>query len=161
MDTEISTRDLARLLGVTEKTVALWAKSGVVARTAHGKFAHDASIQGFARHMRSLVAAKGGETAAKAVATERAALLSVQRKRAEFEFEKDQKLWMPTAEFERHIKMYTVWLRNEVMRIPTRMVGVDRSVMTQVDDEIGRILTEIANGDYDPPEIKGRRDHVN
>ena len=84
MDDTISTRDLARLLGVTAKTLSVWAGSGVVVRRTHGKYDLAESVE----RMWALVKAKGGEGPASAVATVRARLLRLQADRAQFEIDR-------------------------------------------------------------------------
>ena len=81
----ISTADLANLLATTPKTIATYAKLGVVKRRGRGKYDEVASVRGFAKHMR---ARPKGASATSSVAAERAGLLSVQRRRAELELAK-------------------------------------------------------------------------
>jgi phage terminase Nu1 subunit (DNA packaging protein) len=144
----VSTRDLAQLLGVTSKTIALWAKTGVVVRTAHGKFDLGLSVQGFARHMRSLVGAKGGETAATAVAVERAALLHAQRMRIEREAAKEGGQLINAAEFQEAMTVTCRGLRVHLMSIPQRISGraphLDRQDIGLIDDEVRAALTEVS-----------------
>ena len=77
--------DLANLLATTPKTIATYAKLGVVKRRGRGKYDEVASVRGFAKHMR---ARPKGASATSSVASERAGLLSVQRQRAELELAK-------------------------------------------------------------------------
>jgi phage terminase Nu1 subunit (DNA packaging protein) len=144
----VSTRDLAQLLGVSSKTIALWAQTGVVARTAHGKFDLERSVQGFARHMRSLVGAKGGETAATAVAVERAALLHAQRMRIEREAAKEGGQLINAAEFQEAMTVTCRGLRVHLMSIPQRVAGraphLGRADVALVDAEIREALTEVS-----------------
>jgi excisionase family DNA binding protein len=154
----MTTSEVAEALDVSDQTVRTLAREGVLTRSGR-HFQYPEVIRQYARHMRGLANARGGASAIESGAAARARVATIRGDRMLWELERERGKWLPEAEFKGKLREYTVWLRNEVMRIPTRLVGVDRTVMLQVDNEIRRILTEIANGNYDPPEITGRRDH--
>ena len=85
----VSATELADLLGVSKKTIAAWATSGVVVRTAHGCYDLRASVRGFAKHMHERN--RGGDaTAVASVAEQRARLLRLQADRVEGENERER-----------------------------------------------------------------------
>jgi hypothetical protein len=154
----MSTDEMGALLGSSPQRVREMTRAGVLVKSGDDgrSYPVEENVRRAFAHLRTGAAGRGGK-AATGVATERAGLLVVQRRRAEFEFEREFKKWMPIAEFDRYLKTYTLWLRNQVLAIPSRLLGVDREVVIQVKDEVERILTDIANGEYDPPELKEAR----
>ena len=155
MKDEMTAQQLGNLIGITASRVRELTRQGVLVRDGDGgTYVVARNVKSAFAHLRAGAAGRGGKAAA-GVAQERAGLLAVQRKRAEFEFEKEREKWMPIAEFDRHLRTYTRWLRDEVRRIPDRLLGVDRAVVIQMKDEIDRILTDIATGDDLPKELKG------
>jgi phage terminase Nu1 subunit (DNA packaging protein) len=154
----VSASELGAMLLVTRKTLAEWADRGVTVRVAHGRYDLVRSVQGFAQLLKERDRGDDAGAVAK-VAVERSGLLAVQRKRAEFEFEREQKKWMPADEFNGKLQSYTRWLRDEMLRVPSRIVGVDRETLIVVDNEIRRILTDLAEGKHDPDFITGRSSH--
>jgi terminase small subunit / prophage DNA-packing protein len=143
----VSATELADLLGVSKKTIAAWATSGVVARTAHGRYDLRASIRGFAKHARERD--RGGDVAAVAsVAMERAGLLAVQRKRAEHEFEKECGKLIDADEFREAMTVVCRGLKVHFLQIPRRVRGQAAHFTDQdirlVDEEVRTALSEVS-----------------
>ena len=142
----ISTADLAHLLVTTPKTIATYAGLGVVKRRGRGKYDEVASVRGFAKHMRAQQ--RKGATATSTVASERAALLKVQRQRAELELAKAKgdlvSYSMVVDEFAANCTI----VRNELLRIHGVLLNssVDHHVAKLVDDRIREALTTLADG---------------
>ncbi len=138
---EVSTTVLARHLDVTTKTIASLAQAGVIVRTAHGRYDLQKSVVGFVRHLRS-----SRTPAASEVATERAALLRLQRERAEFEFAKTRKEYLPLAEVNAAGESVVRCCRMAVMSIADRIgsgVGLSREGYFALKEECRIILTDL------------------
>lgn len=118
----ISTADLAHLLATTPKTIATYAKLGVVKRRGRGKFDDVASIGGFAKHMR---ARPKGASATSSVASERAGLLSVQRRRAELELAKATGDLVSISAMTAEVRAHNKVVRNERIGRGRRRQGDD------------------------------------
>jgi terminase small subunit / prophage DNA-packing protein len=144
----VSASELADLLGVTRKTIAAWATGGIVSRAGHGRYDLRASIRGFAKHMRERE--RGGDVAAVAsVATERAGLLAVQRKRAEHDFALELGKWIPAAEVGRQWAHRFSGIKAQLMQLSSRFPYLDRMMVSRIDEEARGLLGEIADGKYD------------
>jgi phage terminase Nu1 subunit (DNA packaging protein) len=63
-DATVTTSELARLLGVTPKTVAELAKGGIIERAGRGRWLLEASVSGYCQHLREQAAGRGGESGA-------------------------------------------------------------------------------------------------
>ena len=140
----ISTADLAHPLATTPKTIATYAKLGVVKRRGRGKFDDVASIRGFAKHMR---ARPKGASATSSVASEPAGLLSVQRRRAELELAKATGDLVSISAMTAEVRAHNKVVRKELLSIHSRLlnVNVPRSTATLVDELIREALTDLAN----------------
>jgi len=154
MDDNISAADLGDLLGVTPKTVRLWARTGVVVRTRRrGQFALRPSIKGFAAYMRKLADAKGGEKASTAVASERAALLSVQRQRAQLALERERGDLVSLEEVGEEISADYRSVTRDCCLIKSYLLnaipGIDRMLVETIDEKIREALARIADGGPD------------
>jgi hypothetical protein len=57
MERIATTAELCATLGVTRKTIAEWAKAGVIVRAGHGRYKLAASLKGWAAHQRQPFAA--------------------------------------------------------------------------------------------------------
>ena len=63
-DGTVTTIELARLLGVTSKTVAELAKAGIIERASRGRWLLEAFVSSYCRHLREQAAGPGGEAGA-------------------------------------------------------------------------------------------------
>jgi phage terminase Nu1 subunit (DNA packaging protein) len=97
MDT-VSVSEFASLVGVTTRTVSDLAKRGVIQKSGAG-FAWPGELKKYCGHLREQAAGRGG-AAASEVASERAALLRLQRERAQFEFAQQKKEYISWDESE-------------------------------------------------------------
>ena len=140
----ISTADLANLLATTPKTIATYAKAGVVKRRGRGKYDEVASVRGFAKHMR---ARPKGASASSSVTSERAGLLSVQRRRAELELAKAKGDLQSRTELTAQVRAHNQIVRNELLRIKSTLLNssVTHDVAEFVDEKIREALTNLAN----------------
>jgi phage terminase Nu1 subunit (DNA packaging protein) len=154
---EVSSAELAALFGVTTKTISLWAKDGIAARTKYGRFDLARSVQGYARHHRE--AAKhaattpGLETGAEA----RARLARLKADIAEAEYKRGKGELVDGGEILAQLdKRMSVYWR-EVRQIPWVLAGtlsfVDREMATLIGRELHRCLSNIGHGR--PPNENG------
>ena len=145
----VPTRDLARLLNVSLKTIATWAASGVVVRVGYGKYDLAGSIQGFARHMKAITERSGD--AEGSVSAERVLYLRVRREREELELGKARGDLVSYSavvdEFAANCKI----VRNELLQIHTTLLNssVHHTVAKLVDDKIREALTRLADGELE------------
>ena len=77
-DLEVSARDFALVIGVSNVTVAALAKDGVIERSQRGKFMKDASVLAYCEHLRMVAAGRGGQAAIESLSDERARLAKEQ-----------------------------------------------------------------------------------
>jgi phage terminase Nu1 subunit (DNA packaging protein) len=144
----VSTAELASLLDTTPKTVAEYAKSGVVTRASRGRYAFAASLRGFAKHMRTRP--KGGEAAAGAVAAQRARLLKLQADRVERENLQAEGKLLWASEVEATWRAQLRFMRDELRRVTTIVSGrvphLDRATTDAIASEIDRVLVNFAEG---------------
>ncbi len=132
----ITTADLAHLLLTTPKTVACYAKAGVVKRRGRGKFDEVASVRGFARFMRA--SRPKGATTSAAVSAERAGLLSVQRRKGELDLAKAKGDLVSKTEIMRDFdeNMKHVQLQLSMLHGYLVNSGIDRKLATMVVDKV-------------------------
>ena len=137
-----SATTLARYLDVTTKTIAALAGAGIVKRLAHGKYDLEQSVVGYARHLKARERAPASES----LTAERVRMLKLRADREQFEFERERRLWIEASEVERGLGAVAAYLRRTMLAIPSRIAGVDRRTMAEVDREIRLALTEVAQG---------------
>jgi hypothetical protein len=141
----LSSIDLASLLSTTPKTIASYAKAGVVHRLKRGKYDETKSVQGFAKHMRQLVEARTKGTTS--VAAERALLLKVQRRRAELALERETGRMVDEEEARLYFTGCFKVLQRHALALPPRInhrIGGERAQLTIIDDEIRLFLNTVA-----------------
>jgi terminase small subunit / prophage DNA-packing protein len=144
----VGASELAALLLVSRKTIAEWAATGVVVRVGHGRYDLRESVRGFAKHMRERD--RGGDVAAVAsVATERARLLSVQRKRAEHEFARECGNLISADEFGEAMTTVCRGPKVHFMQVPSRVAGaaphLTHDDVERVKEAVWNALGEVAN----------------
>ncbi len=138
---EVSATVLARHLDVTTKTIAASAQAGTVVRVGHGRYDLERSVTAYIRHLRA-----SRTPAASEVAAERAALLRLQRERAEFELAKTRKEYLPLAEVNAAGESVVRCCRMAVMTIADRIgpgVGLSREGYFALKEECRIILTDL------------------
>lgn len=72
-DSEVATSELADWLGVTERAISDYARKGIIARSAPGKFMLRESVRAVTTHLREAASARGGGTATLTAQRERIA----------------------------------------------------------------------------------------
>jgi phage terminase Nu1 subunit (DNA packaging protein) len=132
--------------------------AGVVKRTKHGEYDLRESVRGFARYMRD----RGGDTTAvTAVAANRAELLKIQTERARFQLEQEREQWLALDDVQANWASALSTLRSGVLAIPnrvsTRVPGVTREMVYEMDQEIRELLTELARNGYPAPVVEERK----
>jgi phage terminase Nu1 subunit (DNA packaging protein) len=153
---EVSSAELAALFNVTTKTVAQWARDGIVVRTKYGRFDLAQSVQGFAGHHREAAkrtTAPGLETGAEA----RARLARLKADIAEAEYKRGKGDLVDGREIMAQLdKRMTVYWR-EVAQVPwvlaSSLTFVDREMAMLLGREIRRCLSNIGFGR--PPDENG------
>src|SRR5271165_2516326 len=127
-DETVSGQVLAQRLGLTPTTISKLGGDGVLVRVGRGRYALWPSIRGYLKHVSA--AASGRESAS---ARERTRLLRLRADRAQFELERERGSFLPAAEVERGLGAVAAYLRRTMLAIPSRIAGVDRRTMAEVD----------------------------
>jgi phage terminase Nu1 subunit (DNA packaging protein) len=63
MGDQVTGRTLAKLLGVSEKTVSELAKRGIIAPAGRGRYALEASVNSYCAYLRAMAAGRAEEDA--------------------------------------------------------------------------------------------------
>jgi phage terminase Nu1 subunit (DNA packaging protein) len=145
----IKVSEFAELVGVSTRTVSDLIRRKVIERVAGG-VPHPAALQAYVGHLRETAAGRSGGAAAE-VATERAALLRLQRERAEFELSRSKKEYLPLAEVNAAGESVVRCCRMAVMAIADRIgqsVGLSREGYVALKEECRIILTDISKTEF-------------
>jgi phage terminase Nu1 subunit (DNA packaging protein) len=143
---EMSTDEIAALFGVSAQSVREQARRGVIAKSGKA-FPVAESVRRYAAHLRAGAAARSGPESI-SVSVERAALLRLQRERAEFELSKSKKEYLPLAEVNAAGESVVRICRMAVMSIADRIgpsVGLSREGYFALKEECRIILTDLGN----------------
>jgi phage terminase Nu1 subunit (DNA packaging protein) len=148
----IRTAALARMLGVSGKTLGQWAVAGIVVRVGYGKFDLAASISGFAQYMRRAVEKRSD--GAGTVASARSRLLQIQADRAEMQLDREVGRLCDVDEFTASIERDLAEIRRQVLSLPTRIAGrgggLSQAALAIIAEEVDLLLTDLAR----PPSIE-------
>ena len=137
----VSGGELARRLGLSANAIAKLGSSGVAVKADRGKFLLWPSTRAIVAHLSASAAGRDSP-----VTQERVRLLKMRADSAELALERERKLWLPAAEVERGLSAVMGYLRRTMLAVPSRLSGVDRRVMAEVDREIRAALNQIADG---------------
>jgi phage terminase Nu1 subunit (DNA packaging protein) len=146
--TEISTGDLARLLGITSSRIGQLVEERVLKRTARGQFNAAAAVQGFIEHK-----IRGAERAAAATdfGAARTSLMQARAKLAELERKEREGELIPRVQIEPAFLAVASTVRDRMLAIPSKTsarVGMCKTVVevqTLLRAEIEQGLNEIAS----------------
>ena len=145
MKDEMSTDELAALLGCSAETVRGLTRRHVLTKVGKS-YPTAESVRRAMANLRAASSAAGRPVAA-GVATERAGLLAVQRKRAEFEFAKERERWISEAVHKAELALLVRIVRAGLLALPNRLAGragLDRVTASIVEDEVHTLMAELA-----------------
>jgi terminase small subunit / prophage DNA-packing protein len=146
-DDEVSGAELARLWGVSDRTVREVTKAGIAVRVGRGRYARDASTRRYCEHLRKAAAQRGDPTsledlrAAKLrLATEQADKLAIANARERGEL-------LAASEVEREwsdiLRMVSAGMLTVPARVGARLPDLGRHDIGVIDEEIRERLTEL------------------
>jgi phage terminase Nu1 subunit (DNA packaging protein) len=143
--TEISTRTLARLVGVAERTVREIATKGIFVRVGAG-FDHEASVRNYCAHLRREKTGKRGEGVA-VRSDERRRLARLQADALEMKIGRERGALVDAGETERVLASIAIKARDAILRSPARIASqlphLSRSDVAVVDAVLRQALTEL------------------
>jgi phage terminase Nu1 subunit (DNA packaging protein) len=156
MPESVSTSEMSKLFAVSGKTIAAWAKAGIVTRVAHGRFDLAASIQAFAKHASKQTQRDGGETVAGQVGSQRARLLQLQGDRLAAQIAIEQGELLRKAAVVHEVNSTFFVVRSAVLsakaRIGNRLSHLSKHDLVEIDNELRRALTELGQCEYEDDE---------
>ncbi|HZZ24107.1 MAG TPA: hypothetical protein VFE60_16680 [Roseiarcus sp.] len=138
----ISTRDLARLLETTPKTVAAWARDGLIERASQGKYPLVASVRAVLRRQRQ----RTGSAVAGQVGSQRARLLKLQADRVERQMQIESGKLADAEELEAIYLGRFQAIARLMLSLPARVAGRDPTVTREmaagIDQEVRELIGE-------------------
>jgi phage terminase Nu1 subunit (DNA packaging protein) len=140
----ISTRDLARLLDTTPKTVAAWAQDGVIERASQGKYPLVASVHAVLRRQRQ----RAGSTVAGQVGSQRARLLKLQADRVELQIKVESGELVELAMVVATVNVMPRGIRSQFLALPARLgarLSLSREGVSVAHDEVCDIMNDCAH----------------
>ena len=147
MQDQMSSDELAALFGCSAETIREMTRRHVLAKV-DGKFPVAELVRRALAHHREVAAARGGKLA-EGVAKERAALLAVQRKRAEHAFEREFGEWISAQECARQWTHRFSGIKAAITALPTRLNYLDYETLARLTGDLREFLNEVADGRYD------------
>jgi phage terminase Nu1 subunit (DNA packaging protein) len=147
--TEISTRDLARLLGVAERTVRDIAArpGGILVRAGRG-FDRDESVRNYCAHLRRAKTGQRGEGVAMA-SEERRRLARLQADALELKIKRESGALIAESVVESEWAEIVTRVRNAILIEPERIgaeLGLPRASVAVIDRHLRDALSGLARG---------------
>src|SRR5271169_1292372 len=145
MKDQLSTDELAALLGVTAETVRTLARRHVIAKV-DGRFPTAESVRRAFAHSREAAAGRSGAAPA-GVAKARQRVLQLQGDKLEDERARELGKWIEIESVREALEHICRALRVLMMAVPTRVAGrsaLSREDVELVRDEVREALTEVA-----------------
>jgi phage terminase Nu1 subunit (DNA packaging protein) len=143
--TEISTRSLARLTGVAERTTRELAARGIFVREGRG-FDQESSVRNYCAHLRREKTGKRGEGAALG-SDERRRLARLQADALEMKISRERGALVDAGEAERVLASIAVKARDAILRAPARIAAqlphLSRSDVAAIEAVLRQALTEL------------------
>ena len=156
---EVSTADLAEVLGVGERRIQQLASIGVFRRLAHGEWLLPECIQAFIKHkVESEIGRQG-----KQVATGADRLKEIKARREELKLAQEERELVPLSDAIFAMDELAGLLALEINNVParfTRDLGERERLQAEIDDALLKLATRIAqcaaalraDREADPPE---------
>lgn len=145
---EISTRELAKLLGCADNTIREAARRGLLVKKGRDLFDGPASIRTYVKHLRDVAAGRGGENGVLDLTAERARLAKEQADGHELKNAAQRGELLEIAEVERTWTSVLSTIRSRMLavtsRIRQRLPHITAFDADAIDREIRDALTEAA-----------------
>jgi hypothetical protein len=139
-----------------DQTVRTLAREGVLTRSGR-HFQYPEVIRQYARHMRGLTRARGGETAIEVGAAARARVATLRADRMQFELDRERGQFVVAADMERALKRAFRLFRDGMLAFSSTLPWLDREAHNRLLEAIRQLLTDFADGklDYLRVEMEG------
>ncbi len=148
-DIIITAKELAELLGVTDRTVRSLHDRGHVVKASPGKYKLRESVKTYCEAIRGIAAGRGGESGVRELTTERARLAKEQADAQELKNLILRRDHVPANEVEREWATVLKRVRSGVMAVPSRVQQSAAHLTVQdieaFDHELRQALSEIGN----------------
>jgi phage terminase Nu1 subunit (DNA packaging protein) len=151
VDTQkISGPELAKLLGVHERTIRDLAKDGYVVKIGRSAYDRDASITRYCTHLREIAAGRGGESGVMTLTAERARLAREQADSAAIKNAAARGELVPATQVAATWRTIMTGVRARILAVPSRvrlaLPHMTRAEVEIIEREVRDALTESANG---------------
>jgi terminase small subunit / prophage DNA-packing protein len=147
IDTAVTGRELARLLGVTPRTVTDLANRGIVVREGTNRYALAASVLRYCAHLRDLATGRGGEAAVASATAQRARLAKAQADLAETKNAALRRELVPASGVEAEWSGILRTVRAGLLAVPSRCAArlghLTSHDVAEIDAEVRAVLTQI------------------
>jgi phage terminase Nu1 subunit (DNA packaging protein) len=148
----LTSRQLADLLGVTDRTLRELAERGIVVRQSYrGPYDVAVSIANYCAHLRGVAAGRGGEERVASLTGERARLAAAQADLAAIKIAKERGELLDAAEVEMEWTSVLRSVRSRLLAIPSRLRSSRSAIVPDeiaaLDAEIRAALEELAPDD--------------
>jgi terminase small subunit / prophage DNA-packing protein len=147
---QITAKDLADLLGVSDRTIRELARRGILLRKGRGAYLRDVSIRRYCDHLRELATGRGGEDAIINATAERARLVRAQADAVELKNAALRGELLDASEVERGIASDYSEVRSGLLAVPSRcaqrLPHLTAHDISEVDLEIRAALTALSEG---------------
>ncbi len=148
---EASARDLASVLGVSDRVVRDLATRGLAVKTAKGRYKVFESIGLYTEHLRSIASGRGGEDGQLDLTAERARLAKEQADERAMKNAALRRSLLDAGEVEREWTDVLRRIRSRFLTVPSRfrqrVPELDAAQIAILDREIRDILMELADDD--------------
>jgi biotin operon repressor len=142
-DEIVTATELGARLGLTSTRVAKLAADGVMVKAGRGRYRAWASVKGYTEYLRR--GASGRESPA---AKARAALLTIEAKRAQLKLGAEMDKYIDRDEAERSMNTFVGVMRRSMMAIPGRVsseMGLGRTAVVRMEDLTSAALREFVD----------------
>jgi phage terminase Nu1 subunit (DNA packaging protein) len=148
---EVSAKDLAKVIGVKDRTVREFADRGLVIRAGRGRYRLVESVRAYCDHLRATAAGRGGEDEAKTLTSERTRLAREQADQTALKNAALRRDLVPAAEVERAWSEILRRVRSGCLAIPSRvrqaLAHLTAYDVQAIDAEVRAVLAEIGADD--------------
>ncbi len=153
-DNAVTSGELARLLGVTTRTVTDLARRGIVVREG-SRYAVAESVKRYCAHLRDIATGRGGEAAVGSATAQRARLAKAQADLAEAKIAVIRRELLPAAEVEAEWAGILRTVRAGLLALPSRVAArlghLTSQDVAEIDAEVRAVLTEVSGPIEDLP----------
>jgi terminase small subunit / prophage DNA-packing protein len=145
----VSTDELARLLGISDRQVRELARDGTIIRKSRGLFDLNASVARYAARLRDAASGRGGETVQTTLATQRARLAQEKADAEAMKNAKSRGDLIDAKEVERAWAEILRDVRSRMLAVPNRLqqrlAHLTANDTHEIDVEIREALEALAN----------------